>query len=103
MDNAVKMAPAVGIVALCAALGLSRATFYRHQGLAAVAQAPSLVAAETALDELGGRSPVAVCGRGTEGATAPPTAPVLAANGGAARRSTLLSPLLAGCVRAARR
>ncbi len=31
MDAAVQMAPLVGIVALCAALGLSRATFYRRR------------------------------------------------------------------------
>ena len=32
MATTVQMAPAVGIAALCAALGLSRATFYRHSG-----------------------------------------------------------------------
>jgi len=88
MEAAVKMAPAVGIVALCAALGLSRATFYRHQSSAAiatVAQAPSLVAVDVASEEPGGRSPVAVCGLGTEGATAPPTEPALAAEVDAAR------------------
>lgn len=38
MDTTVKMAPVVGIVALCAALGLSRATFYRHQRAAPLCQ-----------------------------------------------------------------
>ena len=45
MDNAVMMAPALGIVALCAALCLSRATFYRRRdkaraGTASAQQAP---------------------------------------------------------------
>ena len=31
MDTAVKLAPAVGVAVLCAALGLSRATFYRRR------------------------------------------------------------------------
>jgi putative transposase len=75
MDMAVKMAPTVGIFALCAALGLSRATFYRHQRAAAgavVAPSSSLVNANAEAAHPSGRSPVAVCGLGTEGATASP-------------------------------
>jgi len=81
MDMAIKAAPTVGIVALCAALGLSRATFYRHQRVAtdaAVAVSPTtqvspatpLVDAQADAVPPSARSPVAVCGLGTEGATA---------------------------------
>jgi putative transposase len=73
MDIAVKMAPTVGIFALCAALGLSRATFYRHRRAAAgavVAPSASLGNADGEAAQPSGRSPVAVCGLGTEGATA---------------------------------
>ena len=84
MDNAVKMAPAVGLVALCAALGLSRATLYRHK--ADLADAPPS-------DELGGRSRVAASGHATEGATAPPTPPAPATDLDAARNGAEPTPL----------
>ena len=96
MDMAIKAAPTVGIVALCAALGLSRATFYRHQRVAtdaAVAVSPTtqvspatpLVDAQADAVPPSARSPVAVCGLGTEGATASPLAPALAAGVDATR------------------
>lgn len=88
MDMAIKMAPTVGIVALCAALKLSRATFYRHQRVAADAMASptaSLVNAQTEAAPSSARSPVAVCGLGTEGATASPLAAALAAGVDATR------------------
>lgn len=72
MDAAVRMAPAVGIVALCAALGLSRATFYRRSKAARSPAPPPRSTGTSLPDELSGRSPVAVCGQGTQGATAPP-------------------------------
>lgn len=72
MDMAIKMAPTVGIVALCAALGLSRATFYRHQRAVVAAAVPSPVNPNLEPIQPSGRSPVAVCGLGTEGATASP-------------------------------
>ena len=96
MDTAVKMAPTVGIVALCAALGLSRATFYRHQRAAsdaAVALTPSLVIADAEAIQPSGRSPVAVCGLGTEGATASPMEPALLAKVDATRNRAA-EPLL---------
>ena len=79
MDTAVKMAPVVGVFALCAALGLARATFYRRRRTAIV---PAPVVSST--ENTGGRSPVAVCDHGTEGATAPPAAPVVIAEADAA-------------------
>jgi putative transposase len=88
MDIAVKMAPTVGIVALCAALGLSRATFYRHQRAAtaaAVSPTAALVNAQTEALPPSARSPVAVCGLGTEGATASRLAPALVAGVDATR------------------
>lgn len=80
MDTAVKMAPVVGIVALCAALGLARATFYRRRRSKAVL-APVMPATENS----GDRSPVGVCDHGTEGATAPQAAHVVIADVDAAR------------------
>jgi putative transposase len=102
MDNAMKMAPVLGIVALCAALGLSRATFYRHQRAPALVapvtapQAPPAVAALCESVETSGRSPVAVCGHGTEGATVPPAAPGLVADGDAARNGAEPAPIERG-------
>ena len=75
MDAAIHFAPAAGIAALCAALCLSRATFYRRRrralGNTALASSPPLFAT----DVLGGRSPQAARGLRTEGATAPPEEP----------------------------
>ena len=92
MDNAVKMAPPVGIVALCAALGLARATFYRHQRAAVSTKvAPDAappVAALVASDELSGRSRGAASCHATEGATAPPAELVLISDADAARSGT---------------
>ncbi len=88
MDVVIKMAPTIGISVLCAALGLSRATFYRHQRAAAdaaVAATVSRAAAQTEAAPSSARSPVAVCGLGTEGATASPLAPALAADVDATR------------------
>jgi hypothetical protein len=88
MDMGINMAPTVGIVALCAALGLSRATFYRQRRAAAaavVAPLASLVIVNTEAAQPSGRSPVAVFGLGTEGATASPLEPALAAGVGATR------------------
>ena len=86
MDNAVRMAPAVGIVALCVALGLSRATFYRHSDRPS-SEMPSVanVDAPASSDDPGGLRPVAVCGCGTQAATKPPTPLVLDATVDAAR------------------
>jgi putative transposase len=75
MELAVEMAPRVGVAPLCHALGLSRATFYRHRQ-----SRPS--PAEAGIDPEPGaspqdqsvRSPVVACGHGTEGATVPPSA-----------------------------
>jgi putative transposase len=97
MGNAVEMASTVGIVALCGALGLSRATFYRQRAAAAavVAQAPSIVMASSSLDEKseeGGRSSGAVFGPGTEGATASPAALGLAAEVDATRSHAEMQP-----------
>lgn len=88
MEVAIKMAPTVGIVALCAALGLSRATFYRHQCAAvaaATAAVPLLVNPNPEPIQPSGRSPVAVCGLGTEDATASPLESALAAEDDATR------------------
>ena len=81
MDMAIKMAPTVGVMALCAALGLSRATFYRHQRAAVVAAAgpPALVHPNLEAVHPSGRSPVAGCGLGPEGATALPWGAALSA------------------------
>jgi len=98
MAAAVKMAPAVGIVALCTALGLSRATFYRHQRAAiaaAVDPTPALVTADAASDDLGGRCPVAVYGLETEEG---PTEPALAAKVDAARSDAEPSPVESAAV-----
>jgi putative transposase len=65
MDTVIQHAPVVGIVALCGALGIARATLYRRKGIASEEPASSTV-------ELGGRSSVVVCDQGTEGAIAPP-------------------------------
>lgn len=81
MDAAVELAPALGIVALCAALGLSRATFHRRRG----ARTPLPSASTSVPDNLSDRSPVAVCGHGTEVATAPPPAPLSGTDVDAAR------------------
>ena len=72
MDTAVKMAPVVGIVALCAALGLARATFYRRRRSKIV-----LALVMPAMENSGDRSPVGVCDHGTKGATAPQAAHVV--------------------------
>lgn len=84
MDAAVKLAPAVGIVALCAALGLSRATFHRRRAV----RTPLPLMNTSAPDTLSDRSPVAVCGQGTEGATAPPPAPLWGTDADAARNGS---------------
>ena len=62
MDIVVEMAPTIGIFALCAALGLSRATFYRRQRAAAAVAVPSLVNVTTEAAQPSVRSPEAVCG-----------------------------------------
>ena len=72
MEAAVKMAPTIGIVALCAALGLSRATFHRHLRAVRTPSPPPMITHASSSDNLSARSPVAVCGHGTQGATAPP-------------------------------
>ena len=100
MDSAVKMAPAVGIVALCAALGLSRATFYRgrDQTRASALSGPQATrtashAARTApAPSLGGLGGLAE-GRDEQSATAPPTEPVLAADVDAARNGADSTPV----------
>jgi hypothetical protein len=58
MDTVMQHAAVIGIAALCAALGIARATLYRRK---------RRVAEEAVLStgELGGRSSVAVCGQGT--------------------------------------
>lgn len=84
MDAAVELAPAVGIIALCAALGLSRATFYRRRP-GTRPTTPPVSRSAPSPEELSDRSPVAVCGHGTEGATAPPLASVCAPTVDAAR------------------
>jgi putative transposase len=69
MVTVMEYAATVSVVALCVALGLSRAAFYRRKS---------------------GRSPAAVCGGGTMGATAPLDEGVLATDGDAARNGTSL-------------
>ena len=73
----------IGIAVLCAALGIARATVYRRKR----ALAGQAVAS---MDELGGRSSVAVCGQGTEGATALPADALCEQNVDAARKETAL-------------
>jgi len=93
MDVAVKLAPTVGIVALCAALGLSRATFHRRQRAVRIPAPPPMLTGVSSSDKVGGRSPVAVCGHGTQSATAPPTPLVPATDVDAARsRGDLIAP-----------
>ena len=77
------MAPLVGVVGLCAALGLSRATFHRHRRAATVP--PAAVLAVPSLEDPSGQSPVAVFGHGAEGATAPTAGPVVVAEVDSAR------------------
>lgn len=72
MDSAVQLAPGVGIVALCAALGLSRATFYRRRRSAVRPAVEPVVAGVSSSVEEGGRGHAVVRDRMTEGATAPP-------------------------------
>lgn len=81
MDAALALAPAVGIVALCAALGLARATFHRRRA----ARGPVSPMSTSSSEPLSDRSPVAVCGHGAEVASAPPSAPLGGADPGAAR------------------
>lgn len=64
MDAAIEHAGAVNVVALCAALGLARASLYRRKS---------------------GRGHAVVCDRGTEGATAPPILSDASTDGDAAR------------------
>ena len=75
-------------LALCAALGLSRATFYRRRRAAvrAPSETPPPVAVPAVPDDLGGRSREAAAGLATEGATASPTAVLQAADADAAER-----------------
>jgi putative transposase len=89
MDMVVEIAPAVGIVALCAALGLSRATFYRRRRAAAPPTVPLLVTVGTEAAQPSGQSPEAVCGVGTEGATASPSGSALAASVDATRNGAV--------------
>ena len=84
MDAAVNLAPAIGVVALCAALGLSRATFHRRREATRAPSLPPIIAVPPS-DEKGGLGPVAVRGLGTEGATAPQRPFVLATEVDAAR------------------
>ena len=91
MDAAISLAPAVGVVALCATLGLSRATFHRRRQAVRVPTSAPPVADLAASDEPGGRSPVVVCDRGTEGATEPRAPSALATAGDAARSEEELS------------
>jgi putative transposase len=76
MELAVEMAPRVGVAPLCSALGLSRATFYRHRQ-----SRPSPVdtgadpeASAGSPQDQSVRSPVVACDHGTEGATVPSSA-----------------------------
>jgi putative transposase len=78
MDLVVKMAPTVGIFTLCAALGLSRATFYRHKRAAAAAAVPLLVTVSSEAAQPSDR----------EGATASPSGDILAASVEATRNGT---------------
>ena len=80
MDTVAQMAPVVGVVALCAALGLARATLYRRRRLL---NPPPLATSST--KKTGGRSRMTVCGRTAEGATAPRTELALSVDGDAAR------------------
>jgi putative transposase len=83
MDTVMQHTAIIGIAALCAALGIARATLYRRKR--AVAKV-----AVSSTDQLGERSPVAVCGQGTEGATAPPADALLEQSIDAARKETAL-------------
>jgi putative transposase len=84
MDTVIQHAAVVGIVTLCAALGLARASLYRRRRAVAGEPLPS------SSDERSGRSPVAASCHGTEGASAPPTDRVLGTDGDAARNDTAL-------------
>jgi len=84
MDTVMQHAAVGGIAALCIALGIARATLYRRRRTVAEA-------ATSSTGELGDRSPVAVCGHGTEGATAPPQAPLSNQGVDAARKETPLA------------
>ena len=74
METALAMAPVVGIVAVCVALGLSRATYYRRRR-AARAVASSGSSGTSPPDEQGGLRPVPARDEESRGATVPP--PVL--------------------------
>lgn len=81
MDTAINMAPTTGVFALCMALGLARATFYRRRRTAAMPLHAGLPVSENE----SARSLVAVRGHEAEGADGPPTEPVLVADVEAAR------------------
>lgn len=83
MDTVMQHAAVVGIAALCVALGIARATLYRRQRTV-------VEEAMSSTGELGGRSPVAVCGQGTEGATVPPADTLSDQSVDAARKETAL-------------
>jgi putative transposase len=76
MELAVEMAPRVGVAPLCFALGLSRATFYRHRQArpSPVDTGADPEASAGSTQDQSVRSPVVACGHGTEGATVPPSA-----------------------------
>ncbi len=80
METAISMAPTAGVFALCMALGLARATFYRRRRKAAPPHAET-----PASEKKSAHSLVAVRGHEAEGANVPPTEPVLVADVEAAR------------------
>ena len=80
MDTAIQMAPAVGVVALCAALGLSRATFHRRRRASA---APLPVVSSTV--DTGSVRPAPVLDAVTQQSAGHPAAPRLVAEVDAAR------------------
>lgn len=83
MDTVIQYAPVVGLAPMCVALGIARATLYRHKRTATQQSISSM-------RDQGDRSPVAVCGHGMEGATAPPTEPPSEPSLDAARKETAL-------------
>jgi putative transposase len=93
MAAAVKMAPVVGIVALCAALGLSRATFYRHKRAAAGLATPPQLAPKAASEavEAPACAPEAVAAVAVE--MPPQLAPKAATDGLGARAIAVEPPL----------
>lgn len=96
MNAAIEMEPTHGIAALCVALGLSRATFYRHRSMAGAPAAPgpqelAPAAVEPPKGALGVLVPAS--DQDAQSATAPPAALVLSADAEAARNGANPLPL----------